>query len=117
MRSTVLLGLPFLVGLVGLVGCADLTPDHVDLVPAGEAVDFVYETPSPSAYKMVGEVKSAAEGVDAEAAEEAARNDLRNKAGALGATLVSIDQKLGEPVLLRSKTKVTLVGRAFKALD
>jgi hypothetical protein len=111
MRSAVLLGLTL------LVGCADVIPDHVELVPAGEAVDFVYETPSPSAYKMVGEVKGVALGADAEAAEQAARNDLRNKAGALGATLVSVDQNLGEPVPLVGKTKVTLVGRAFKALD
>jgi hypothetical protein len=106
-----------LLGLISLVGCTDVLPDHVDLVPSGEQVDFVYETPSPNAYKIVGEVKGVAEGVDADAAEAAARNDLRNKAGALGATLVSIDENLGEPVLLLKKTKVTLVGRAYKALD
>ncbi len=84
--------------------------------PARE-VDFVYETPSPNAYRAVGEVKGVAGGVDAESAQEAAKNDLRNKAGALGATLVSIDENIGEPILLEGKTKVTLIGRAFKAIE
>jgi hypothetical protein len=106
-----------LLGLMMLAGCADVLPDHVELVPSGEEVDFAYETPSPAAYKMVGEVKGVAEAVDSEAAEAAARNDLRNKAGALGATLVSVDENLGEAVPLLGKTKVTLVGRAFRAVD
>jgi hypothetical protein len=103
--------------LVLLAGCVDQVPEHVELVPAGADVEFVYEAPSPHAYKAVGEVKGVAAGVDADSATEAARNDLRNKAAALGATLVTIDQNLGEPILLVGKTKVTLIGRAFKPVD
>jgi hypothetical protein len=66
---------------------------------------------------MVGDVKGVAAGVDVEAATEAARNDLRNKAAALGATVVTIDQNIGEPILLLNKTKITLIGRAFKSVD
>jgi hypothetical protein len=107
---------PFL-GFALLAGCVDQVPEHVELVPAAEDVDFVYEPPSPHAYKNVGDVKGVAAGVDIDSAREAARNDLRNKAAALGATIVTIDQNLGEPVLLLNKTKVTLMGRAFKAVD
>ena len=111
MRCLLLLGF----GL--LCACTDQIPEHIELAPTGAEVEFVYEPPSPNAYTMVGTVRGVAAGADAEVAQEAARNDLRNKAAALGATLVTIDENLGEPVLLLGKTKVTLVGRAFKAVD
>jgi hypothetical protein len=104
-------------GLVLLLGCADQISEHVELVPAGAEVEIVYEAPSPNAYKKVGDLRAVAAGVDVDSATEAARNELRNKAGALGATLVTIDENLGEAIPLLSKTKVTLVGRAFKQLD
>jgi hypothetical protein len=108
--------LPIL-GFALLAGCVDQIPEHVELVQAGSEVEIVYDTPSEHAYKMVGSVRGIAEGPDAESATEAARNDLRNKAAALGATLVTVDENMGEPVLLLGKTKVTLFGRAFKAVD
>jgi hypothetical protein len=104
-------------GLALLIGCMEQLPEHIELAPSGEAVDFVYEAPSSNSYRVVGEVRGIAQGADAEVAEEAAKNDLRNKAGALGATLVSIDEHLGEPMLLVGKTKVTLLGRAYKPVD
>jgi hypothetical protein len=61
----------------------------------------------------VGEAASG----DLDTAQQAARNDLRNKAAAMGASLVTVDQNLGEPVLLHDKTKVKLIGRAYKPID
>jgi hypothetical protein len=116
-RSGIVGRLPVL-GFALLVGCAaEQIAEHVELAPAAEQVEFAYESPSPNAYKMVGNVRGVAAGVDADSATDAARNDLRNKAAALGATVVTIDQNIGEPILLLNKTKVTLVGRAFKAVD
>jgi hypothetical protein len=103
--------------LAGLASCADSLPDHVVLQPAAEEVEVVTEVPSKNAYEMIGEVKGAAEASDLDAAQQAARNDLRNHAAALGAALVKIDDDRGEAVLLLGKTRVTLTGRAYKAID
>jgi hypothetical protein len=111
MRRWVLLFLPL------LAACASTVPEHVELQPQAENVEFAYDTPSPDAYKMVGQVTGEAAGNDPDVAQEAAKNDLRNKAAALGATLVTIDQNLGEPMPLQDKTKVKLVGRAYKPVD
>lgn len=97
--------------------CASQLPDHIDLQPQAENVEFAYEPPSPDAYKMIGAVTGEAAANDPDVAQEAAKNDIRNKAAAMGASLVTIDQNLGEPVPLQDKTKVKLVGRAYKAVD
>lgn len=100
-----------------LLACAGQIPQHVDLQPQAENVDFAYEPPSPDAYKEVGHVKGEALGKDADATLEQAKNDLRNKAAALGAELVTIDENVGTPVPLTDETHVTLTGRAYKPVD
>jgi len=98
-------------------GCAEQIPDHVELLPAAVDVEFATEPPGPDAYKLVGTVTGIGAAHDPEVAQAAARNDMRNKAAALGATLVTIDQDTGEPLLLQDRTKVKLVGRAYRAVD
>lgn len=100
-----------------LLACAEQIPDHVELLPQGEDVEFALEPPSPRSYKLVGEVSGLAAANDPEAAQQAAKNDLRNKAAALGATLVTIDANFGEPMPLQDKTKVKVMGRAYKSVD
>jgi hypothetical protein len=100
-----------------LCSCATQLPEHVALEPAGEAVEFAMEPPSPNSYKLVGQVTGEAAANDLETAQVAAKNDLRNKAGALGATLVTIDDNTGTPELLQDKTKVKITGRAYKPVD
>jgi hypothetical protein len=107
----------FVVLLPGLLACADQWPEKVSLVPAAEQVDFAMEPPSPGQYKMVGRVQGVAAANDLDSAQEAARNDLRNHAAALGASLVTIDESTGEALPLQDKTKVKLVGRAYKSVD
>jgi hypothetical protein len=106
-----------LVLLTVLLGCAEQLPDHVDLQPAGEDVDFAMEPPSPNSFMLIGEVTGIAAANDLDAAHDAAKNDLRNKAAALGATLVTIDEDIGEALPLQDKTRVKLVGRAYKSVD
>ncbi len=100
-----------------ILSCGEALPEHVELSPAAQDVEFALETPSRNAYKMVGEVTGQAAANDPDAAEYAARNDLRNKAAALGASLVTIDDSVGEPMPLRDKVKVKVYGRAFKSVD
>src|SRR5579863_6134967 len=100
-----------------LLACAEQIPDHVELLPQGDEVEFALEPPSPRAYKLLGEVSGMAAANDPEVAQTAAKNDLRNKAAALGATLVTIDLNLGEPMPLQDRTKVRVVGRAYKSVD
>jgi uncharacterized protein DUF4156 len=99
------------------LGCAESLPEHVELQPAAEHVEFALEPPSANTYKMVGQVEGASTASDPDVAQQAAHNDLRNKAAALGASLVTVDQNLAEPLPLTYKMKVRLVGRAYKALE
>jgi hypothetical protein len=99
------------------LGCAGALPEHVALQPAAEHVEFATEPPSVDSYKLLGRVESAAVGTDLETAEQAARNDLRNKAATLGASLVTVDENLAEPLPLTYKMKIRLVGRAYQALE
>jgi hypothetical protein len=99
------------------LGCASQLPDHVELQPQAESVDFAYEPPSPDSYKELGQVTAFGSDVDPDVALESAKNDLRNKAAAMGAVLVTIDENVGVPVPLSNKTKVKLVGRAYKSVD
>jgi hypothetical protein len=103
--------------LVACAACAQTLPEHVDLKPEAEGVEFAMEAPSPHVYKLLGKVIGLAAANDPEAAHSAAKNDLRNKAAALGATLVTIDEDLGEPMPLADKTRVKLIGRAYRAVD
>src|ERR1700759_1511023 len=94
-----------------LIACSDTLPEHIDLQPAAEDVDFAMEPPSKNTFALVGKVIGIAAANDLQAAQTAARNDLRNKAAALGASLVTIDQSTGEALPLQDKTKVKLVCR------
>lgn len=100
-----------------LAACASQIPDHVELSAAAQDVEIVHDKPSPNAYKEIGQVTGIAAAADDEAAEAAAENDLRNKAAALGASLVTVEQNLGKAVLLSDKKEIKLVGRAYKAID
>ena len=100
-----------------LLACAGGIPDHVELTPEAQNVDVLSEAPSPQAYKEVGRVTGAAVGPDVDTATEQAKNDLRNKAAALGASLVTIDQNHGVAIPLSKKMKVELSGRAYKPVD
>ena len=111
MRRVLLLLFPL------LVACGAGLPEKIELQPEAENVEFAYEPPSPDAYKLIGEVTGVAAANDAEVAQEMAKNDLRNKAAALGAALVTIDENLGTLVPLTDETKVTLNGRAYKPAD
>src|SRR5215472_17159353 len=100
-----------------LLACAEQIPDHVELLPQAETVEFALEPPSAQAYKLLGEVSGQAAASDPEVAQQAAKNDLRNKAAALGATVVTIDENMGQLMWTQDKTKVKVVGRAYKSVD
>ncbi|MGH7438992.1 MAG: DUF4156 domain-containing protein [Polyangiaceae bacterium] len=99
------------------IGCASDLPDKVALQPSAENVEIAAEPPSPNDYKLVGTVTGAAAANDPQAAEVAAKNDLRNKAAALGASLVTVDEDTGEGIPLQDKTEVKVRGRAYKAVE
>jgi uncharacterized protein DUF4156 len=117
MRRLLSLPLGFLLMPGLLNACVAEFPEHVDLQPAAAEVEFATEPPSADAYWLVGSVTGVAAAHEVDAAQQAARNDMRNKAAALGASLVTIDRDTGEALPLRDKTKVTLVGRAYKSVD
>jgi hypothetical protein len=111
MRRALVLLLPV------VLACVEQLPEHVDLQPAAEDVDFAMEPPSKNTFALIGKVTGIAAANDLDSAQTAARNDLRNKAAALGASLVTIDENVGEALPLQDKTKVKLVGRAYKSVD
>jgi len=100
-----------------LAACAGGIPDHVELTPQAENVELAYEPPGATGYQEIGKVTGVAQGTDTDATTEAAKNDLRNKAAALGATLVTIDQNVGKGVPLTNQVRVELTGRAYKPVD
>lgn len=101
---------------LSLAGCPKVA-ENVPLSPQGEQVEFAMETPSENLYAYAGDVVGEAAGKNVEEAEQSARNDVRNKAAAMGATLVVIDEDTGGMMLYTDKTKVTLRGRAFKSKE
>jgi hypothetical protein len=103
--------------LLSCAACAQQLPEHVVLQPSAEGVEIAAEPPSPNSYALVGQVVGVAAARDPDTAQQAAKNDLRNKAAALGASLVTIDEDTGEAIPLQDKTKVKLVGRAYKSVD
>jgi hypothetical protein len=103
--------------LASLCACVEQIPDHVELLPLGANVELAAEPPSPNAYALVGQVTGQGAANDPDVAQQAATNDMRNKAAALGASIVIIDESLGEALPLQDKTKVKVLGRAYKAID
>jgi hypothetical protein len=99
--------------LLLLLACEQVQ-EHVVLSPAGAQVEFAAETPSDSVYTMIGPVTGQAAGKNIQEAEVSARNDTRNKAAAMGATLVVIDEDNGSLVRFQDMQEVTIKGRAFK---
>ena len=100
---------------IGAAACSPAVQEHVALMPEGEAVEFAMETPSKDAYDVVETLKVTAAGKTIDEATDAARNDLRNKAAALGASLVIADRTDTSQDIVREKRIVTITGRAFRA--
>ncbi|MGH7271125.1 MAG: DUF4156 domain-containing protein [Polyangiaceae bacterium] len=100
-----------------MLSCFQNLPDHVDLQPAAEQVELATEAPSQDTFVLVGAVTGQAAANDPEVAQDAAKNDLRNHAAALGANLVTVDDSVGSALLLQDKTRVVVYGRAYKSLD
>ena len=76
------------------------------------------EPPSPSTFMLDRRGHRAGGGQPTPTPRKTRRkNDLRNKAAALGASLVTIDESIGETMPLQDKTKVKLAGRAYKSVD
>ena len=105
-----------LTSLAALVAC-DKVQENVVLSPKAHAVEFAMDTPSENVYILVGSVTGEAAGTTIEEAESSARNDLRNKAAAIGASLVVIDEDDGAMLLYQDKSKITIKGRAFKSIE
>lgn len=117
MRSFRAALLPFaLLTLFTLAAC-DKVVENVVLMPPGEKVEFAFEAPSDNSYEMIGAVEGSAAGTTENEAEQSARNDTRNKAAALGASLVMVDSLTGQVMRLQNKTKVVIKARAYKARD
>ncbi|MGA2447195.1 MAG: hypothetical protein ABTD50_00810 [Polyangiaceae bacterium] len=108
----------WIVGCAFTVGCASYHPrGPVDLTPQGTSVEILVEAPSVDGHSLVANIRAEATGNDLDAATSFAKNDLRNQAAALGATLVTVDDTKAEPVPLQNTVTVRLVGRAYKPVD
>jgi len=106
-----------LVVSLALAGCAAALPQDVKLTPEGEQVDFAADVPSSDAYTVVGKLKADAAGKTIDAAIDSAKNDLRNKAAAMGATLLFIDDTTPDQEFTRDLRIAHVTARAFKAKE
>jgi hypothetical protein len=109
--------LTFLVALIPcvLAGCAGSMDKRVTLRPEAARVELV--TSHPEACQSLGDVVGSAsvEGNQQQATVEA-RNDVRNKADALGATHVELQTSSNERKggVWTARSEVTLVGVAYR---
>jgi hypothetical protein len=99
------------------VSCGEALPDHVVLKPEAENVEIATDAPSDDGYKPLGQVVGQASASTLDDAEQAARIDLRNKAAALGASLVTVDEDTAEPIPLSDKMKVRVTGHAYRPVE
>jgi hypothetical protein len=99
------------------LACAPAVQENVVLKPEAMEVEFATETPSSNAYSLVSTITSDAAGNEIDDAILSAKNDLRNKAAALGATLVIVDETRPDKDFVREKRIVHLKGRAFKVKE
>lgn len=97
--------------------CAPAVQEQVKLKPEAEQVEFAVETPSANAYSLVGKINADAAGREMDEAILSAKNDLRNQAAAMGATLVIVDETIPDKDFVREKRIVHLKGRAFKVKE
>lgn len=95
-----------------LRGCA--SSELVDLNPAGQRVQIVKAEPDSEKCKFIGDVYGQAKSKDVAEGQLNARNDLKNRAAALGANLVTIDTNAAANAMVWSgRNQFALNGRAF----
>jgi hypothetical protein len=100
-------------GLVALVACGGSSSTRQALTPQGNLVTLAMS--APDGCKELGNVSGHAEGADQEQATIAARVEVRNKAGALGADRVVMMKKHAEVHHGESRVfiEISLAGKAM----
>ena len=91
--------------------------ENVKLQPAAETVALAMDPPSPITYRLLGTVRGEAAGRSRDEASASARNDLVNKAAAMGASFVTIDDDEVELLPMQDKSKSIVTGRAYSSID
>jgi hypothetical protein len=109
---------PTLVLAVGLTGCWDLPPSSAPLTAEAEDVEILTETPNLDIYESFGDVTADAIGKGSEEAASIARHILRNRAAAMHARFVSVDDAIASFAWdFSGRTIITLRGRAFRVKE
>jgi hypothetical protein len=101
---------------LALSACAEVQ-ENVKLQPSAQQVEFAQDPPSPNVYRLVGTLTGEAAGPTPDSARVSATNDLRNKAAALGATFVTVDEDEAEMLPLQDKAKSVVTGRAYALIE
>jgi len=105
--------LPVLVLISVLAACAGA--EEIPVAPTAANVEIVTTEPDRSQYDLVGEVQGEAKASDVGEATQNARNDLKNKAAALGGAMVVLDTNTAANAMdWTGRNKVVLSGRAFR---
>ncbi len=95
-----------------LASCASTTA--VKLNPAAESVQIIKSEPDPVKCRFIKDVYGQAKSKDVAEGQLNARNDLKNKAAALGANLVTIDTNAAANAMdWTGRNQFALNGRAF----
>ena len=92
-------------------------PDKVELKPEAENVEFAYEAPSPTPTSVWDRSWASPRRTTEEARKRPPRTICGTRPPLSARSLVTIDENTGEPMPLADKTKVKLVGRAYKPVD
>lgn len=102
----------FLILFLSVLGACAGT-QQIALSPAGARVELVKADPGPG-FQFIADVVGSAKG-DVDVATISARNDLRNKAAEMGATLVVLDSMSTQNAMdYTGRNQVVVTGRAYR---
>ena len=100
------------------LGCLDLPPANVPLSSAGEDVEILTDSPNLDLYESYGDLTVDAIGMGSREAQLSARHLLRNRAGAMHARFVSVDDASASFAWdFSGRTVVTIRGRVFRVKE
>lgn len=102
--------------LVLWAGCAGT--QEVALKPEAARIEIIKGELDRNEFEYLGDVSGTSKSKDIEAGNEHARNDLRNKAAAMGAEVVILDTNTAANAMdWTGRTQIVLTGRAFRRVS
>lgn len=100
------------------LGCIGTASQIITVKTEAMSIELVKSEPDRTKYKFIGDIQGEALSGDVGVSTLNARNDIKNKAYALGADIVVLDSLAAENTMdYTGRSRVYLTGRAFKLIN